>query len=129
VTTEALQKRYPNLFERLADKDLLMRHLIVVDENDEDILDDDINDDLYDPSVYSHVVYLHAPVVQAAYSSLGSVHERIRNDEAFEDLFVSEQDLWGVVTGLDEETIALRILDAIEAVLSEHETNDTEAKG
>ncbi len=117
MTTEELQRRYPRLFARLDDPDVLLRNLIVVDENDEDIDDDELTDDLYDPSVYTHMVYLHAPVVEAVGEPLAGVPDRIKNHEAFEDCYDSEGDLWGVVTRLDEEQIALAILDEIEKVL------------
>jgi len=129
VTTETLQKRYPYLFDCLVDQDVLMRDLIVVDENDEDIMDDDISEDLYDPSVYSHVIYFHAPVVQAMYSHSDQIQKQIRNDKAFEDLYVSEQDLWGVVTRLDEDEIALRMLDAIETILTQDGEIDNQTEG
>ena len=117
MTTEELQARYPRLFEQLEDRDVLLRNLIVVDENDEDIDDDELTDDLYDPSVYSHMVYIHTPVVEAVGEALSRVPDRLKENEIFEECYDSEGDLWGVVTSLDEEAIALAILDEIEQVL------------
>ncbi len=118
MTSEELQKRYPKLFERFENKDVLLRHLVVVDENDDDIYDDELTDELYDPSVYSHMVYIADPVVQAVGNDLlSSLPEKIAAREGFSECFDSEGDLWGVVSTLDETQIALAILDEAEAAL------------
>jgi hypothetical protein len=117
VTTEELQRRYPKLFEQLEDPKVLLRNLIVVDENDEDINDDELTDELYDPSIYSHMVYLHAPVVAAAGERLGSIPALLEKRDDFKECYDSEGDLWGVVSELDEVQISLAILDEIEQTL------------
>ena len=117
MTSEALQERYPKLFERLEDQDVLLRHLVVVDENDNDIFDDEITDELYDPSVYSHVVFIAEPVVKAMGDILPTLPEKLVAQEAFSDCFDSEGDLWGVVSTLDETQITLAVLDEAEAAL------------
>ena len=118
MTPEELHKRYPKLFDRFEEKDLLLRHLVVVDENDDDIYDDELTDELYDPSVYSHMVYIAEPVVQAIGEELlSTLPEKIASREGFSECFDSEGDLWGVVSTLDETQIALAILDEAEAVL------------
>jgi len=117
MTSETLQIRYPKLFERLEDKDVLLRNLIVVDENDEDVSDDELTDELYDPSLYSHMVFIAAPVVSALGDALAVIPELIGQREDFEECYDSEGDLWGVVTELDETQIALVILDEAEALL------------
>jgi len=118
MTSEELQNRYPKLFERLEDKDVLLRNLVTVDENDNDIDDDELTDELYDPSVYSHMVYIHESVVDAIGSDhLATIPDLINKRDDFEDCFDSEGDLWGVVSKLNEEEIALTILDEIEGSL------------
>jgi len=118
VTAQELNKRYPKLYARFDDQDLLLRNLIVVDENDEDVTDDDLTDELYDPSVYSHMVYIHEPVVEALGSEqLAQIPPVIKAREDFSECYDSEGDLWGVVTSLDERQIALAILDEIERAL------------
>ncbi len=117
MTSEALQQRYPKLFDRLDDREVLLRNLIVVDENDNDINDDELTDDLYDPSVYSHMVFIAEPVVQAMGDVLLTLPEKIVMREDFSECFDSEGDLWGVVSTLDETQIALAILDEAEAAL------------
>jgi len=117
VTTEELQARYPRLFERLEDQNVLLRNLIVVDENDEDINDDELTDELYDPSIYSHMVYLHTPIVDLMGEKLAAIPPAISGREDFKECYDSEGDLWGVVSELDEVQISLAILDEIEQVL------------
>lgn len=118
MTTEALQTRYPKLFDRLEDKDLLLRHLVVVDENEKDVTDDEIMEELYDPETYSHVAYLHAPVVDAVGEALAGIPDRIAQREDVTECYDSEGDLWGLVTTLDVDQIALMILDEIEQTLN-----------
>jgi len=117
MTSEALQTRYPKLFDRLDDKDVLLRNLIVVDENDEDINDDELTDELYDPAIYSHMVYIAAPVVSALGDTLATIPDVIGQREDFKECYDSEGDLWGVVTELDETQIALAILDEAENII------------
>ncbi len=118
MTSEELQNRYPKLFEKLDDKNVLLRNLITVDENDDDVDDDELTDELYDPSVYSHMVYIHEDVLNAIGSDhLSTIPELINKRNDFKECYDSEGDLWGVVTELDEEQIALAILDEIEGSL------------
>ena len=117
MTTEQLQKRYPKLFERLDDTDVVLRHLVVVDENEKDVTDDDIMEELYDPDTYSHVAFLHEGVVRAAGETLKEIPERIAQRDDVSECFDAEGDLWGLVTTLDTDAIALMILDEIEAQL------------
>jgi len=117
MTTEALQKRYPKLFDRLEDRDILLRNLVVVDENEKDVTDDDIVDEIYDPEVYTHVAYLYPEVVKIAGEKLAEIPSKLLSRDDIEECFDYEGDLWGFVTPLDAETIALLILDTIEAHL------------
>ena len=117
MTTEELQSRYPKLFERLEDKDVLMRHLVVVDENEKDVTDDDIMEELYDPEIHSHVAFLHAPVIEAAGEKLAAIPAQIEQRDDVTECYNSEGDLWGLVTELSTEKIAHIILDEIENVL------------
>jgi len=117
MTTEELHARYPKLFERLEDKDVLLRHLVVVDENEKDVTDDDIMEEIYDPEVYSHVAYLYPEVVKAIGETLAEIPPQLAQREDVEECFDYEGDLWGFVTKRDVNAIALMILDAIEAQL------------
>jgi len=119
MTPEALQTRYPDLFDRLEDKDIFLRNLVVVDENDIDVFDDELTDDLYDPNVYTHMVYIHESLVQALGETLASIPARLEAREDFRECYDAEGDLWGVVTDLDETQIALAILDEAETQLVE----------
>jgi len=117
MTSEALQARYPKLFQQWDDRDLLLRNLIVVDENDHDVSDDELTDELYDPDVYSHMVFIAAPVVAALGEKLALLPEKVAAQEGFSECYDSEGDLWGVVSTLDDTQIALAILDEAEAAL------------
>jgi len=117
VTTEQLHVRYPKLFAKLEEKDLLLRHLVVVDENEKDVTDDDIMDELYDPETYTHVAYLHPPVVSALGDQLREMPSRLKQREEVSECFDSEGDLWGVITTLDTDALTLLILDEIEQAL------------
>jgi hypothetical protein len=117
MTTNELQERYPKLFGQLEDKDMALRNLVTVDENDNDIDDDELTDELYDPSVYSHMVYIHETVASAIGEHLLSIPDLMNKRYDFKECYDSEGDLWGVVTELDEDQIALAILDEIEGSL------------
>ncbi len=117
MTSQELQERYPKLFDKFEEKDLLIRNLITVDENDNDVADSELTDELYDPSVYSHMVYIHESITGAMGDRLGKIPELISNRYDFKECYDSEGDLWGVVTDLDEDQIALAILDEIEGIL------------
>ncbi len=122
MTTEQLHARYPGLFARLEDTDILLRHLVVVDENEKDVTDDDIMDELYDPDTYSHVAYIYPVVAEAAGEAFATIPARLMaQHEAIRECFASEPDQWGLVTTLDEEAIALAILDAVEQLIGETE--------
>ena len=122
MTTEQLHARYPRLFDRLEDPDLLLRHLVVVDENEKDVTDDDIMDELYDPDTYSHVAYIYPVVVRAAGDAFETIPSRlVEQHEAIRECFASEPDQWGLVTTLDNEAIALAILDAVEQAIDERQ--------
>ncbi len=117
MTSGALQARYPKIFERLEDKDVLLRNLIVVDENDVDVNDDELTDELYDPTIYSHMVFITAPVVTALGDALAMIPNTLAQRDDFTECYDSEGDLWGVVTQLDETQIALAILDEAERTM------------
>jgi len=120
VTTEQLYARYPGLFARLDDPDILLRHLVVVDENEKDVTDDDIMDELYDPDTYSHVAYVYPVVARAVGEAFETIPSRlVEQHDAISECFASEPDQWGLVTTLDEEAIALAILDEAERIIGD----------
>ena len=110
-----LQETYPKLFEKLEDKALELRHLLNVDENEEDY---DSEEYEFDFEEYNFVVYIAEPVQQVlGEEKMQRLAESLQNQKAFENFMLSESDLFGVKSSLNEEEIAALVLGEIEGMV------------
>ncbi len=117
MTPEPLHRRYPKIFAKLEDPDVLMRNLVVVDQNEKDVTDDEIMEDIYDPDIYSHVAYLYPEVLEVASALRSDIPATLARRDDVTECYAYEADLWGLVTTLDTNAIAYAVLDTIESML------------
>ena len=110
-----LEETYPKLFDKLEDKELELRHLLNVDENYEDY---DSEEYEFDFEEYNFVIYIAEPVRKAlGEEKLAALAERLDSHSAFENFIISEEDLFGVKSALDEDEIVGLIMEQIEEMV------------
>ncbi len=112
----SLRERYPKLMDGLEDIEEL-RHLLVIDENYDDVDSDEF--DVFDPSEYNYMIYI-TEVLQERLGKekIALLIERLGKCDTFEIFYAHEDDIYGVMTPLNDEAIAGVILDVIEEILS-----------
>ena len=110
-----LETTYPKLFEKLEEKDVELRHLLNVDENYEDY---DSEEYEFDFDEYNFVIYIAEPVQKAlGEEKLALLTEKLGNHSAFENYVISEEDLLGVKSSLNEDEIVALILEHVEEII------------
>ncbi len=111
-----LSDKYPKLFEKLEDKELELRHLLSIDENE---LDYDSEEFEFDVEEYNYIIYLAEPITKLFDEArLHKFIQDLGDDKAvFEDFFASEEDLYGVKSALSKEEIADVILRRVEEMV------------
>ncbi len=117
MTIETLEKNYPKLFKILPEDTTELRYLLVIDENYND--DDTDEFDAIDPEDFNYLLYVTdmlqevvgEPVMIELVKSL-KVHKDI------EEFYLSDIDLYGIQTALDEEGIAHMTLGSLEGILA-----------
>ncbi len=110
-----LQEKYPKLFEQLEDKEVELRHLLNVDENEEDYDSEEFEFDYED---YNFIIYIAEPVQQVlGEEKMQLLTEKLEANEIFENFMASEEDLYGVKCDLNTEEIAGLILDMVEEMV------------
>ncbi|SFV53054.1 hypothetical protein MNB_SV-10-658 [hydrothermal vent metagenome] len=110
-----LEEQYPKLFEKLEDKDIEVRHLLNVDENEEDYDSEEFEFDFED---YNFIIYIAEPVQNAlGEEKMGPLIEKLEANDAFENFVASEHDLYGVKSNLNSDEIAVLILDMVEGMV------------
>jgi hypothetical protein len=111
-----LSEKYPKLFDALEDKELELRHLLSVDENE---LDYDSEEFEFDVDEYNYILYVAEPVrnVLGEEKLMAFIQKLGDKKEVFENFFASEEDLYGVMSPKNADEIAACILETIEEVL------------
>ena len=116
MNIEPLKEAYPRLFKLLPDDVSELRHILVIDVNYHDEDTDEF--DAIDPGDYNFLLYptelLRESVGEAAIVELVK-GLKVHKDN--QDFYLSEIDLYGIQTNLDEEGIAHMVLGTIEDVL------------
>lgn len=117
MTLEEIRQRYPVLAERLPAELFTERELLVVDENYEEADGEEAAE--FEPSEYSHMLYIAEPMQQIlGEEGLKDLTEKITASKVFEEVLISEKDLFGLQTTLDEAEIAGKVFAMIEEVLT-----------
>ena len=111
-----LSEKYPKLFDALEDKELELRHLLSVDENE---LDYDSEEFEFDVDEYNYILYVAEPVrnVLGEEKLMAFIQKLGDKKEVFENFFASEEDLYGVMSAKSADEIAACMLETIEEVL------------
>ena len=111
-----LEEAYPRIFERLEEKDLELRHLLNVDENE---LDYDSEEFEFEPEEFNYIIYIAEPI-QKLFSEeqmYALIQKLGDNKEVFEHFFASEIDLYGVKSVQNQEEIIKFVLESVEEML------------
>ena len=112
-----IKNDFPNLLSKIEEEVSDVRELVVVDYNYDDVDSDEF--DVFDPSEYNFMVYVTERVQQAlGERRLKSVIETLKQSGDFQDFYVDDIDMYGVMTELGEEAITERFLVSMERALS-----------
>jgi len=110
-----LATQYPKLFEKFEDKELVLRHLLSVDENYEDYDSEEYEFDYED---YNYVIYIAEPIQQAlGEEKMAELMVKLHDKDTFINFLASEQDLYGVKSELSTEAITTLVLDQVEEIV------------
>ncbi len=113
-----LKDKFPILFSKLDDDINELRLLVVVDENYADIDDEEV--DIFDPEDYNYLVYVTENVSSILKEEgLKKLYTTLDENNIFENFIASEEDLYGVQSSLDEDGVAIKILEIVEDILKE----------
>lgn len=110
-----LKEKYPKLFEKFEDKSLELRHLLNVDENEEDFDSEEYEFDYED---YNYVIYIAEPIQNAlGEKKMEELMVKLHDKDAFTHFLASEKDLYGVKSNLDSQEIQELVLTQIEEIV------------
>ncbi len=113
MNIEQIKERYPKLFKTLEEDISELRYLMVIDENYND--DDSDEFDAIDPEDFNYLLYITERLQDAVGEDIMiSLVKELKTHKNVDAFYLSEIDLYGLQTNLDEENIALMVLDIIE---------------
>jgi len=113
LNIEHLREKYPQVFKALADDVTELRYLMVIDENYDD--DDSDEFDGIDPEDFNYLVYITERLQEAVGEEvMVALVKKLKNHKDVEEFHLSEIDLYGIQTALDEEGIAHMVLGIVE---------------
>lgn len=117
MTIETLQKSYPKLYEKLPEDVSELRYLLVIDVNYDD--DDSDEFDAIDPEDYNFLLYVTDTLQEAVgEQTMIELVKRLKEHKDIEEFYLSEIDLYGIQTNLDEEAIGHMVLGSLEEILA-----------
>lgn len=116
MTLETIEHTYPKLCALIDEEFSALRYLLVIDENYQD--EDTEEFDAIDPEDYNYLIYITELVSDSIGEEklLESIN-KLQSHTDISEIYVSEIDLYGIQTNLDEDGIAKMILGTIEEVL------------
>jgi disulfide oxidoreductase YuzD len=117
LTIETIEKNYPKLFKKLPEDTTELRYLLVIDENYDD--DDTDEFDAIDPEDFNYLLYV-TDLLQEAVGETVIVElvKKLDKHKDIEEFYLSDIDLYGIQTNLDEEGIAKMVLGSVEEILA-----------
>ena len=113
MTIETIEKNYPKIFKKLPEDTTELRYLLVIDENYND--DDSDEFDAIDPEDFNYLLYVTDLLQEAV--GVDAIVEMVKNlkvHKYIEEFYLSDVDLYGIQTALDEEGIADMVLSTLE---------------
>lgn len=116
MSIENLKKSCPKLFKKFEEEITQIRYLIVIDVNYND--DDTDEFDAIDPEDYNFLIY----ITELLHETIGEplmveLVKKLKVHPSISEFHLSDIDLYGIQTDLNEEGIALMILGTIEELL------------
>ena len=116
MTIETIEQSYPKLFRKLPEDVSALRYLLVVDENYDD--DDSDEFDAIDPEDFNYLVYVTETLQEAVgEESVVSLVKQLKVHKDIDEFYLSEIDLYGIQTNLNEEGIASMVLGTLEEIV------------
>ena len=114
---ETIEKNYPKLFKTLPEDVTELRYLLVIDENYDD--DDSDEFDAIDPEDFNYLLYVTEMLQEAVGEpTIIELVKKLKDHKNIEDFYLSDVDLYGIQTDLDEEGIAHMVLNTLEESLA-----------
>ena len=112
-----LKSKYPHLFSKLTEEVDEVRYLVVVDKNFNDVDSDEF--DAIDPEDYNYLVY----ITQRLQDVMGEkiMVDFIKKLESHKNValfYLSEIDLYGMQTDLEDEAIEKMVLEIVESLVA-----------
>jgi hypothetical protein len=112
-----VKKSYPKLFAKLPEDVSELRYLLVIDVNYND--DDTDEFDVLDPEDYNFLLYTTEMLQEAVGEPIMvELVKRLKEHKDIEEFYLSDIDLYGIQTNLDEEGIAHMVLGSLEEILA-----------
>jgi len=113
LTIETIEKNYPKIFKTLPEDTTELRYLLVIDENYND--DDTDEFDAIDPEDFNYLLYV-TDLLQEAVGEAAIVElvKDLKEHKDIDEFYLSEIDLYGIQTSLDEDGIADMVLGTLE---------------
>jgi hypothetical protein len=117
MSREELLKQFPNIMALLEDDIDETRYLVVVDPNVEEEADEA---DVFDPTEYNWMVFFPERIKEALGEELFSkLPEMVKGLDIVEDFLDDDEDLFGILSQADEETITKRVLEVLDNLAKE----------
>ena len=116
MNIERLRSTYPKLFSKVDDELDELRYLLVIDKNFNDVDSDEF--DAIDPEDYNYLVYVTERLQEIL--GEGGMVTFIKALEAHDDValfYLSDVDIYGIQTDLEDEGIAKMILEIAETIV------------
>lgn len=116
MTSEMIEKSYPKIFKKLPKDATELRYLLVIDENYDD--DDSDEFDAIDPEDFNYLVYVTDTLQDVVgEESVVSLVKQLKVHKDIDEFYLSEIDLYGIQTNLNEEGIASMVFDILEEIV------------
>ena len=117
MNTETLKTAYPKLFKKLPEDASELRYLLVIDEKYND--DDTDEFDAIDPEDFNYLLYVTDMLQEAVGEpKIIELVKTLKEHKDIEEFYLSEIDLYGIQTALDEDGIADMVLSSLEETLA-----------
>ena len=117
MTIETLKKSYPKLFKKLPEDVSELRYLLVIDINYDD--DDSDEFDAIDPEDYNFLLYTTEMLQESVGEpTMVELVKRLKEHKDIDEFYLSDIDLYGIQTELDEEGIAHMVFGSLEEIVA-----------
>lgn len=117
MTIVTIKETYPKLYKTLPDDVSELRYILVIDENYDDEDSDEF--DAIDPEDFNYLLYVTERLQKAVGEAMIiELVKKLKEHKDIKEFYLSDVDLYGIQTDLDEEGIAHMVLGALEESLA-----------